>query len=229
MDSVLCTRPPHRSYKVCMDLHAPVNASALRPLRTARHDAPPLRGGVRAIRIAAREQDSELVREQLTLNRARALGPITEAAHRQALQTQPESLPVIREKLDRRAAAIAEHEHRPREWVRRKRFAAHAREPVDPATEVDGHHGDAQPHLRRELNHRDGSQNARASAATSTTLAALSVISRRSPSRPMKRTTVCPGAHSARASTSTNPSLASPTAPGAEPDPADPSSGRRAR
>jgi hypothetical protein len=86
-------------------------------------NASPLGRRVRPIRVTAGEQHLELVREQLVLHGARSTRPVAEPSLRQSLLAQPESLPIVRQDLDRGRAPIPEHEERARERICTERRA----------------------------------------------------------------------------------------------------------
>src|SRR6266540_5969612 len=108
-----------------------------RSLRVLRGDPPPHRRCPRGGRVASADQDLQLVRLQrggrrLVLRR----GPPPKLPLRQTLVAEPEPLAVIDEELDGRPTAIAEDEHRPREWVDFERGPAKLRQTVDATPEV---------------------------------------------------------------------------------------------
>jgi hypothetical protein len=63
------------------------------------------------------------------------------------------NLPVVRQKLDRCAAAISKHKDRSVEWLDRQPGAAHSAQTVNSSAEISRLDGNQDPHLRRELHH----------------------------------------------------------------------------
>ena len=80
--------------------------------------------------------------------------------------TQPESLRVEHEHLDRGGPPIAEHERRTAERIAVEHLATQPGEPVDAAAKVHRLDRDQDPHLRGQLNHRLPRTKALASAAS---------------------------------------------------------------
>jgi hypothetical protein len=75
-----------------------------------RRDRSPLRRGVRRVRVTACQQHVKLVREQFAPWLSLVAGPVAKPPLRQAFLAKPVPLAVVRQDLDRRGAAIAEHE-----------------------------------------------------------------------------------------------------------------------
>ena len=169
---------------------------ARRPPRTSRssrqRERPPLGRGLTRLRVAARQEHRELVREQVPTCLPRRARPVAEPPMRHPLLAEPEALAVVRQDLDRRPAAVAEHEDRSRERVLRQALAAEPAEPVDSPAEVHRLHGDQDPHLRGQLDHDSWLQNACTSPTTSTPLVPFTSIRMRPPRCPTISTTVLP-------------------------------------
>src|ERR1700730_16143917 len=81
----------------------------------------------------------------------------------QSLLRQPESLAVIRQNSDRRPAPAAEDKYAAGERICGQLLLAQPRQRIDALSSVYGLDRDQDAHLRRELNHRVGSQNTRLS------------------------------------------------------------------
>jgi hypothetical protein len=160
--------------------------------RKARRDRSPLGRGLRRVRVTACQQHVKLVREQLAPWLSLRAGPVTESPLRQAFLAKPVTLAVVRQDLDRRRAAIAEHEHGSRKWIRRQRLPAQPAEPIDPLPEIHGLDRDQDTHLRGQLDHDSRLQNAWARLTMSTVLGPVTSIRIRPPPRPTSSTTVLP-------------------------------------
>src|SRR6266498_3488146 len=74
--------PQYRVHEGKLNHTLEQNARKKRSHRGTRRDTTPLRRGVGPIGIAAREQHAQLVREQLALRRAPALGPVAKSSLR---------------------------------------------------------------------------------------------------------------------------------------------------
>src|SRR3954447_7976568 len=94
-------------------------------------------------------------------------GPPGEAALRDPLVAEPESLAVVHEQLHGRRLAIAEDEDGTRERVVLEGFLAEPGQAVDPTTKIDRLDRDEDLHLGRDLEHHRTPRNPRASASMS--------------------------------------------------------------
>ncbi len=139
----------------------PIAASIRRPHRS------PSRRRLRRFRIARRKKNLQLMGCQRSGRRILSRRPPGELAARQPLVAKPITLAVINEYLYRRRRSIAEYEYPAIKRIMLQHLLAQPGQTVDSAAKVgwlDGHH---YPHLRRDLNHGEGFQKLRLSAARS--------------------------------------------------------------
>jgi hypothetical protein len=157
-----------------------------------RRDRSPLRRGVRRVWVTACQQHVKLVREQFAPWLSLVAGPVAKPPLRQAFLAKPVPLAVVRQDLDRRGAAIAEHEDGSRKRIGGQGLPAEAAEPIDPLPEIHGLDRDQDAHLSGQLDHDSRLQNAWARPTMSTVLVPVTSIRIRPPRCPTSSTTVLP-------------------------------------
>ena len=99
------------------------------------------------------------------LRRCLSLRPPPEAAFRQALLRDPETLRVVDQYFDSRRAPASEQEQAARKRIGRKFLPAQLRQRIDALPSVNGFNRDQDAQLRRDLNQDADSHNSRLSAA----------------------------------------------------------------
>lgn len=136
---------------------------------------PPVRSRLSPGLVARTKQHLQLMRRQLLRGYA-GIGagwPPAETPLGKPLVARPKTLAVVDQRLHRRAAPIAEHEHVAAEGVLLQRLPADPGQTVHPAAEIRGLDRHRDPHLRRELDHRWPSQKLWLSATKSGTATPL--------------------------------------------------------
>ena len=111
------------------------------------------------------------------------LRPVLKRALRESFLAEPETLPVVGQKLDRVTSPRTEYKKRAAQWVAGQHLPAERGQAFDAFSKIDGFDRHENPHLRSDLNHRPCRRNTFTNARSSSDPAAPRCTMSRAPQR----------------------------------------------